>query len=54
MYYFIGLLFDTDMFNAITVQENGFSVSFIGIILLVVTSTLGLKIIDKYRKRNNK
>lgn len=54
MYYLIGLLFDTDMFNAVTLQENGFTISFIGIILLAVTSFFILKFIDKYILRNNK
>jgi hypothetical protein len=53
MYYFIGFLFNTDMFNAITPQENGVSFSFIGIFLLLVTSLLILNVIDKYRKRNS-
>ena len=54
MYYFTGLLFDTDIFNAITPQNNGFSVSFIGIILLVITSVLIIKFIEKYRKSTSK
>lgn len=51
MYYLVGILFDTEIFNAITLQDNGFSVSFIGVILLVVTSVLVTKFIPNIKKK---
>lgn len=50
VYYLIGYLFKTDMLNAFTLRKSGFSISFIGIPLLIVTSVLVGKIIDVIRK----
>jgi hypothetical protein len=51
MFYITGLIFNTDMLNAITPGENGFSVSFIGILLLLITSIVVLKIINKVQPK---
>lgn len=51
IYYIIGRIFKNDIFNAITVTDNGCSISFIGIILVFITSIAILFIYDFIRKR---
>lgn len=51
IYYIIGYIFKTDIFNAITLRKNGVSFSFIGMILLFITSLLIGYIVDIIRKK---
>lgn len=51
IYYIIGRILKNDIFNAITVTDNGCSISFIGIILVFITSIAILFIYDFIRKR---
>lgn len=46
IYKIIGYIFKTDIFNFITYRKNGFSVSFIGLVLLFFTSIVIGNIID--------
>ncbi len=50
IYYFIGYLLNTDILNAITPHKNGFSVSFVGIFLLIGTSCFLVYVIENYWK----
>ena len=50
MYYIIGYLFKTDILNAITFRKNGVSYSFIGVILLFVTTLIIGYVIEKISK----
>jgi ABC-type Mn2+/Zn2+ transport system permease subunit len=55
IYYIIGYIFKTDILNAITLRKNGVNFSFIGIVLLFITSIVVGNIIDftrKSRERN--
>lgn len=54
IYYIIGCIFKTDIFNVITVRKNGASVSFIGIILVLITSMMIGFMIDAIRKKREK
>lgn len=54
IYYLIGYLLKTDMLNAFTLRKSGVSISFIGILLLLITSVLVGKIIDVIRKKMDK
>lgn len=49
MYYIIGYLFKTDILNAITFRKNGVSYSFIGVILLIVTTLIIGYVIEKIK-----
>lgn len=40
LFYFLGLTFNIDFIIPFMIKENGFSVSFIGIILFILTSFL--------------
>lgn len=46
LYYLIGWLLKTDMLNPVTIRTNGATFSFVGIILLTITSLLVGYIID--------
>ena len=50
IYYIIGHIFKTDILNAITLRKNGVTFSFIGIILLFITSIVIGNIVDSIRK----
>jgi uncharacterized membrane protein (DUF485 family) len=50
IYYIIGYIFKTDILNAITLRKNGVNFSFIGIVLLFITSIVIGNIIDFIRK----
>ena len=55
VYYFIGYLFDTDMLNAITPHGmHGFTISFVGVFLLIGTTILVKFVINKYIDKRNK
>jgi uncharacterized membrane protein (DUF485 family) len=53
-YYIIGYLLDTDMLNAITPRKGEVTFSFIGFVLLFVTTILVKLAIDTFKKRNKK
>jgi Na+/H+-translocating membrane pyrophosphatase len=46
IYYIIGYIFKTDILNVITLRKNGISISFVGIILVFITSVLVIFIIN--------
>jgi hypothetical protein len=50
MYYIMGFIFKIDILNVITWRRNSFSISFIGLILLIITSLLIEFIIDVIKK----
>jgi len=54
IYYFIGYIFNTDIVNAIALRKNGVSFSFIGMILLLITSLFIGYIIDIIRKHSER
>lgn len=39
-YYVLGYILKTDILNAVTIRKNGVSFSFIGIFLLIITSSI--------------
>lgn len=49
-YYVIGYIFKTDILNAITFRRHGFSISFVGIFLLLTTTILIAYIVEAARK----
>jgi hypothetical protein len=54
IYFIIGLIFKTDILNAVTFRRNGMSISFIGILLLIFTTLLIGYIIEIIGKRIGK
>lgn len=51
IYYIIGYIFKADIFNVITLRKNGVSFSFIGMILLFITSLSIGYIVDIIRRK---
>lgn len=45
IYYYIGYLLNTDIWNAITINKDGFTISFLGISLLLFTTHLIMTIV---------
>lgn len=54
IYFIIGLIFKTDILNAVTFRRNGMSISFIGILLLIFTTLLIGYIIEIIMKKISK
>lgn len=48
VFFSIGKLINTDILNAITFYKDGFTISFIGVILLLVTSNIIYFIIKRF------